>query len=255
MTTPFAGVISSDVAIDAADGVSRGVLLAPAGERRPPGVLFLTDISGIRPAVIDRASRLAAEGYAVLVPNVFYRTGEPPFFSFPIDFADPESRRRFNAMTSALTPRAIADDAGAYVGFLRRQRQVQPGPIAIVGHCFTGAVALRMAAAEGAAVRFVASIHGGGLFTDTPESPHLVLPQVSARLYFAHASEDRSMPAESIQRFEEALRSWGGAFESDTYPAHHGWTMADHPAYHSAQAQRAFDALTSRLAELFPKAS
>jgi carboxymethylenebutenolidase len=255
MTTPSADVISSDVAIDAADGVSRGTLLAPAGNGRHPGVLFLTDISGIRPAVLDRAARLAAHGYTVVVPNVFYRTGEPPFFSFPIDFANPVSRDRFNAMTSALTPEAIAHDAVAYVRFCHSQHAVQPGPLAIVGHCFTGAVALRMAGAEGAAVRFVASFHGGGLHTDKPNSPHFVLPKVSARLYFAHATDDRSMSAESIQQFEQELRTWGGEFESETYRAHHGWTMADHPAYHAALAERAFEALTSRLAELFPKAS
>jgi carboxymethylenebutenolidase len=255
MTTPIADVISSEVAIDAADGPSRSVLLAPAGDGRYAGVLFLTDISGIRPAVVDRATRLAAHGYTVLVPNIFYRSGEPPFFTFPIDFNNPASRDRFNGMTSALTPEAIAHDAEAYVRFFHRQHGVLPGPLAIVGHCFSGAVALRMAGAEGAAVGFVASFHGGGLHTDKPNSPHFVLPQVSARLYFAHAMDDRSMSAESIQQFELELRNWGGQFESETYRAHHGWTMADHPAYHAAQAQRAFDALTTRLAELFPKAS
>ena len=255
MTTPSADVISTEVAIDAAHGVSHGVLLAPAGDGRHPGVLFLTDISGIRPAVLERATRLASHGYTVLVPNMFYRTGEPPFFTFPIDFNDAVSRERFNTMTAALTAEAIAHDAEAYVRFFHRQHAVQPGPIAIVGHCFSGAVALRMAGAEGAAVRFVASFHGGGLHTDKPNSPHFVLRQVSARLYFAHAVEDRSMSAEAIQQFEHSLRDWGGEYESETYRAHHGWTMADHPAYHAAQSQRAFDTLMAKLAEIFPKAS
>jgi len=46
----------------------------PEGERQWPGVLHLTDIGGIRPAYHDMARKLAAEGYVVLMPNVFYRT-------------------------------------------------------------------------------------------------------------------------------------------------------------------------------------
>jgi carboxymethylenebutenolidase len=255
MTTPTADVIGNEVAIDAAAGVCHGMLFSPAGEGRYPGILFLTDISGVRPAVVERAARLAAHGYAVLVPNVFYRSGTPPFFTFPIDLNDPLTRERFNAMTAALTPEAISHDAVAYVRFFHRQPGVRPGPIAVVGHCFTGAVALRMAAAEGAAVGFMASFHGGGLHSDKATSPHLVLPQVSARLYFAHAMDDRSMSAAAIQQFEQALRAWGGDFESEIYRAHHGWTMADHPAYDAAQSQRAFDTLTAKLAEIYPKAS
>ena len=38
-----------------------------------PGVVFLTDIWGIRPANIGVAKRLAERGFAVLMPNVFHR--------------------------------------------------------------------------------------------------------------------------------------------------------------------------------------
>lgn len=240
---------TAHVSIVTPDGISQSVLITPAAPA--PAVLFLTDISGIRPAAIDRARRLAALGYAVLIPNVFYRSGEPPFFTFPIDFTNEALKQRFNAMTSALTPAALAIDAAAYAGFLAERADVQPGPIAIVGHCFTGAVALRMAATLGAAVRFAAAFHGGGLYTDTPSSPHLVLPSVTARLYFAHAIQDAGMPAEAIAAFERALADWGGAFVSETYDALHGWTMADHPRHHAAQAERAFERLAAQLADTF----
>lgn len=254
MTSP-ADVISRDASIETSAGTASGVLLSPPGDRRWPGVLFLTDIAGIRAAVIERATRLAASGYAVLVPNVFYRSGAPPFFTFPIDFNDEANRQRFNAMTSVLTADAIGHDAAAYVNYFHRQHVLQPGPIAVVGHCFSGAVALRMAAAEGAAVSLVASFHGGSLYTDKSTSPHLALPQVSARLYFAHATEDRSMSSEAIIQLEHALAEWGGTYQSETIRAHHGWTMADHPAYQAAPSDKSFQTLTRLLAETFPKTS
>ena len=40
-----------------------------------PGVVFLVDIWGIRPANIGMAKRLAGKGFAVLLPNAFHRYG------------------------------------------------------------------------------------------------------------------------------------------------------------------------------------
>ena len=93
-----------------------------------------------------------------------------------------------------------------------------------------------------------ASFHGGGLYAEgDPRSPHLVLPRVRARLYFGHARDDRSMPAEAITKFEAALAAWGGAYGSETYDARHGWTVPDSGAYDQPEAERAFE----RLMQLF----
>ena len=48
---------------------------------------------------------------------------------------------------------------------------------------------------------------------------------------FGHAVEVRSMTAEDIEHFEQALAAWGGAYESETYEgASHGWTVPDKAA-------------------------
>jgi carboxymethylenebutenolidase len=105
---------------------------------------------------------------------------------------------------------------------------------------------LRIAARRPEKIAAAASFHGGGLFTDAPTSPHLVLPRVKAQLYFGHAVEDRSMPKESIEKFEQALAAWGGKYESETYDgAYHSWTTLDSPVYNKAQAERAFGKLTA----------
>ena len=116
----------------------------------------------------------------------------------------------------------------------------------VVGYCFSGAVALRMAAARPERIGAVASFHGGGLFTDASTSPHLVLPRVKAQLYFAHAVKDQFMPPEAIDKLDEALVAWGGKFESEMYDgALHSWTVPDSPVYNPPQAERAFRKLTA----------
>jgi carboxymethylenebutenolidase len=88
------------------------------------------------------------------------------------------------------------------------------------------------------------------LATDAPNSPHLVLGSIKARLYFGHAVNDKSMPAEAIERLNRALEAWGGKYESEIYEAaFHSWSIPDSPVYNPPQANRAFAKLTQLFAE------
>jgi carboxymethylenebutenolidase len=241
-------MIEKTIEIPVADGTSDGVLFRPEDERPLPGVIFLTDIGGIRPATRDMSRRLAAEGYCVLMPNVFYRSGRPPLWDFPRRLGEERTMKRIAELSAPVTSDAMERDASDYIEFLSVQDSVGEGAMGVVGHCFTGSMALRTAAARPDRIAAVASFHGTRLFTDDPTSPHLVLPRVNARLYFAHAVEDNTMPKEAIEKFNRALEAWGGRYESEVYDgAYHGWTALDSPVYNAAQAERAF----GKLAELF----
>jgi carboxymethylenebutenolidase len=234
-------MIEEPVEIPTPDGTADGVLVRPDGDGPWPGIVHLTDIGGIRPATLGMARRQAEQGYAVLVPNVFYRTARLPIFDFRPDFGDEKTMNRVRELGAPLTPDAMERDGSAYVDFLAAQPSVSSGPMAVVGHCFTGAMALRTAAARPDRIGAVVSLHGGGLYTDTPQSPHLVLPRVKAQLYFGHAANDRSMPQGAIDKLDRALAAWGGTYESEVYDgAAHSWTVPDSPVYNEPQAERAF---------------
>ncbi|HEY0265325.1 MAG TPA: dienelactone hydrolase family protein [Rhizomicrobium sp.] len=206
-----------------------------------PGVVFLTDIWGIRPANIAMAKRLSDKGFAVLVPNAFWRYSriQPDGF----ETGDEQERhKRLMDLFASLTAPQQEEDGAAYVDFLLAQKGVAPGKVGVVGYCFSGMVALRTAAAAPDKVAAAASFHGGMLVTDRPDSPHKVLPRVKARLYFGHAVEDRSMTAAQIETLEGCLRDWHGAFQSETYEgALHGWTVPGRDVYNELQAERAFE--------------
>ena len=242
-------MIQDEIRIQAAAGNPLAFVHRPDGDGPWPGVIMLTDIGGIRQAYHDSARRLASEGYVVLLPNVFYRTSEPPVIVRKPGVFDDAFWKRFKELTEPLTPEAIESDAAAYVGALSRQSAVRPGPVGVVGHCYTGGVAMRVAAAQPDKVAAAASFHGGGLYTDSPTSPHLLLPRIRARLYFGYAVKDNSMPEEAIRKFETALAAWGGQYQSETYEgAYHSWTALDSPVYNQPQAERAFGKLTELLA-------
>ena len=240
-------MIEKPIEIRTPDGIADAFLITPEKDARWPGVLYLTDIFGIRETSRGMAGRLAAEGYTILLPNLFYRNGKPPIFNFPFKMGDERFMKRMNEIRAPLTPDAMDRDLAAYIDFLAKQSSVSGHALGAVGFCFSGQLALRAAAVRPGQIAAAASFHGGGLYTDAPTSPHTLLPRVKARLYFGHAIDDRSMPEEAIEKFDRALAVWGGKYESEIYQAHHGWSVPDNPAYNEAQAERAY----SKLIDLF----
>jgi carboxymethylenebutenolidase len=243
-------LIEQSVLVSTPDGAAESTLFVPDLGKRHPGVLYFVDIAGVRPANLSMARRVAEQGYAVLVPNLFYRTSKLPVFDFPLKFGEERTTKRLAELSTPLTPDAMERDASAYVNFLASRDGVGPGPMGVVGFCFSGSMAMRAAAARPDRIAAVASFHGGRLFADQPTSPHRELPRIEARLYFGHAFDDKSMPAESIAKFEEALKAWGGRYESEAYKgALHGWTVPGGHAYDHPQAERAFERLTQLFRE------
>jgi carboxymethylenebutenolidase len=246
-------VVEKEIEIKMADGVCDAVLYEAEDGKKRPGVIHYPDIMGVRPSHRAMAKRLAEAGYTVLLVNPFYRTARGMTFDFTPNFAgDERTMKRFGELVGPLPPEAMEKDAATYINYLATQPSVSAATMGAVGYCFTGQVALRTAAARPDRVGAIASFHGGGLFTDKPTSPHLALPRIpkdGARLYFGHAVNDHSMPQEAIDKFEAALKAWGGRYESELYAdAPHGWTVADSPAYRQPQAERAFGKLTALFA-------
>jgi carboxymethylenebutenolidase len=230
------------------DGVADGFLYEPDGGGKRPAVMHLPDIGGVRPAHQQMAKRLSAEGYVVLLPNVFYRAGRSPLWDSPFKMGEERTMKRLGELSASLPPDAMVKDIPAYIDFLQTQPTVSGGMVGAVGHCYTGAMALRAAAARPDKIGGAVSFHGGALVTDAPNSPHTVLPKVKGQLYFGHAQDDPYMPKEAIEKLDKALAAWGGRFESETYQgAHHGWTVPDSPVYNKPQAEHAY----TKMIELF----
>src|SRR5947209_5700780 len=121
--------------ITAADGIADGYLFQGGSER--PGVLFYTDIGGIRDSNLQMAKRVADAGYIVLVPNLFYRTSRVPVFHFPLVLGEERTTKRFGELGAPLVPEAMGRDADAYVDYLASLPGVSQGPMGVVGFCFS----------------------------------------------------------------------------------------------------------------------
>ena len=232
------------VEIQAADGVADAYLTRPDEGERHPGVLFVMDAFGLRPRIEEMADRIAAHGYAVLAPNVFYRAGRSPVLPFP-DMSQEGARNEFFArvrpLMNELTAERMAADGAAYLDELAK---VADGPVAITGYCMGARLGWRIAAAHPERVAALAGFHGGGLVTDDAQSPHRSAGALRAEVYLGHADEDPSNTPEQIATLDAALDDAGVSHRTEVYAgAHHGYTMADTPVYDEQACERHFAAL------------
>ena len=242
-------VIETDVEFKTSDGACDAVFMHPI-EGSHPGVLLWHDSPGLRPVIRELGKRIAAEGYAVLVPNLFYRAARAPVFDASFDYANnPADRDKYRrTVASFLAPGAAERDALAFVAFLETRKHVdRKRKIGTHGYCLGGPYIMRTAAALPDRIGAGASFHGGFLVTDKPDSPHLLAPRIKARLYFAIAADDDKREPEVKERLKEALASANVRAEIEVYPnALHGWCVPDNPAAdNKADAERAWSKLVA----------
>ncbi|MEU4398290.1 dienelactone hydrolase family protein [Micromonospora orduensis] len=247
---------TTTVDIPTSDGVADACLTRPDGDGPFPAVLLFMDAFGPRPRLVEMAERIAAQGYLVLTPHLFYRAGRAPLLDLS-RLGDPDQRgalfAQIGPMARALTPEAISRDTAAYLDFLAARDDVRPGPVAITGYCLGGTNALRAIEAHPDRIAAIASFHGGHLVTDTPDSPHLGVGSITGEVYFGHADADASATPEQIATLEKALDAAGVRYRSEVYAgAHHGYTMADTPMYDEQATERHWAALFDLLGRALP---
>ena len=176
-------MIEKKVDIKTADGVCDCEYFHPGEGHTVPAVIMYTDIGGLRPAAHDMGKRLAAEGFAVLVPNPFYRVSRTPVYHHPFAFGEEKSMARVAELRPSVTPDGIARDAVAFADFLSGQKDVK-GKIGATGFCMGGTMAVRTAAAvpDKVGSTTATSFHGSALGqADAPDSPHKLAPKIKAR--------------------------------------------------------------------------
>jgi carboxymethylenebutenolidase len=240
-------VVQKDVDVPMASGVADSALFYPEGKGRWPAVLVWTDILGLRPVFREMGQRLAAEGYVVLVPNPFYRNAKAPVVDGSFDFSKPEDRAKVMPMAAALTADANISDAKSYVAFLDAQPQTdRKKKMGVQGYCMGGPLTFRTAATAPERIGAAATFHGGGLVTDKPDSPHLLIPKMKAEVLCAVADNDDKRDPAAKDKLKEGFAAAHLKATVEVYEGcNHGWTVRGSQVYNEAGAERAWAELTA----------
>jgi carboxymethylenebutenolidase len=225
------------------DGTCGVTLAIPEGAGPWPGIVMYPDAGGARAAFRDMATRLASLGYAVLVPDVYYRSGDWAPFDMAGVFGDAGERNRLFAMMKAITPEVMAADAGAFFDYLAARPEVSGQRFGTTGYCMGGRTSLMVAGRVPDRVAAAMSFHGGGLVSDDAESPHLLADRITAAVYVGAAENDASYTPEQSEILDAALTRAGVEHVIEWYPAAHGFAVPDNAPYDEAAAERHWEAM------------
>jgi carboxymethylenebutenolidase len=235
-----AEVKESEVSIKTPDGTCDAYFVHPTAGQHP-GVLIWPDIFGLRPTFRQMGKRLAESGYSVLVVNPFYRKQKAPTAPERADLNDQATRTALFGLAGSLNADTHVTDAKAFIGWLDAQASVdKKRKMATTGYCMGGPITMRTAAALPDRVGAGASFHGGGLVTDRPDSPHLLVPKMKAHYLFAIAENDDQKEPKSKDALREAFASAKLPAEIEVYAAQHGWCPPDSRVYNEALAEKAW---------------
>jgi carboxymethylenebutenolidase len=201
---------------------------------------------GVNEHIRDVADRFAAEGFFVVVPHLYHRSGSP---EVPYDDVDQAIE-----LMSKVTASGLTNDLNATTNFLLTVGY-GPSSVGIVGFCMGGSVSFYAAtlATVGAAVSF----YGGGVLTSRMGLPSLceLSPALKSPWLGLYGDLDTGIAPEHV----EALRAATSLAEVETeivrYPdAQHGFHCDARPLVYNEQAahdayRRTLDFLRDHLVE------
>ena len=246
-------VMAMNVDVKTPDGACDAMLIHPTTGSHP-AVIIWPDAFGLRPAMVDMGKRIAAEGYTVLVPNPYYRMAKAPGIEMNgFSFSNQADMAKLRPLMGSINAAGAAEkDATAFVAYLDSQKVVNASKkIGTQGYCMGGPLVFRTLAALPNRVGAGGSFHGGGLVSDQPTSPHLLVPKMKARLYIGIAANDDSRQPDAKDKLKEAFTAASVTAEIEVYKSLHGWCVPDMPApadapiYNKPEAEKAWAKLVA----------
>ena len=234
-------LVETAVTFAAPGGTMDGVFIHPATGVHPAVILW-PDVAGLRPAKVEMGRRLAAQGYAVLVANPYYRSvAGQQFANFgelrAVGFGAVADWREAN------TPEAVMESAAAIVAWLDAQDAVdETRGIGNQGYCMTGTWTILAAAAVPDRIKAAAAFHSGSFVGDGPLAAVKVFDRMAedAAALIAIARDDDAKSPDEKSQIRAAAQAAGLTAEVDVYDGDHGWTVLDSPAYDEPEAERAW---------------
>jgi carboxymethylenebutenolidase len=222
------------------DGAMNSFLVYPEEGGPFPLVLFYMDAPGKREELHDMARRIAAVGFYVVLPNLYYRRTR----DFTLVRDEAGMAGMFELMDH-LTNALVVRDTGAMLRFADSQPQADASRVGAVGYCMSGPFVIAAAAAFPERIQCIAAIHGANLVTEREDSAHRLAAQIRCETYVACAEIDQWAPTETIAALEAALQAAGTPHRIEWYPgAQHGFVFPQRAGiYHQPSAERHWERL------------
>jgi carboxymethylenebutenolidase len=200
-----------------------------------PVVLFYMDAPGYREELRDMARRMAAVGYYVVLPNLYYRRTKDYWLQERTEAAMAIMFEHMNSLTNAM----VTQDTGAMLRFLDAQTEADAMRVSGVGYCMSGPFVFAAAAEYPNRFKSIAAIHPARMVTEHADSPHRIANKIKCETYIACAEIDIWAPPATIKTLEDELIAAGTPHRIEWYGAcEHGFVFPKRAIYNQAAAER-----------------
>jgi carboxymethylenebutenolidase len=208
------------VSLPVADGSSMQVFtVLPDGPGPFPGLILIQEAYGVNGHIRHVGERLAAEGFAVIAPEIFHRTApagwEGPYGDF----------QAVMPHYQAITVDGLEQDMRACYQWFQEASAVASDRIGAIGFCLGGRVSFVANACL--PLRAAVSYYGGMLDKVTD-----LAPKVSGPHLFQWGGLDKHLGPEVREAVTAAMTAAGKPFASVVYSyADHAFNCDERPAY------------------------
>ena len=231
--------MTTRIAVPTSGGDMPGLLWTP-GSGSGPGLLLLQEIFGVSGYIRRRAADLAAAGYVVLAPELYWRLDQQE-----VDEQGEGAIDRAMALAGRLDwPTTVADAVSAFET-LAGLDAVRGTP-GVVGFCFGGGLAFNVAAETEPSV--LVSYYGSSI-------PQLVglAPRVTCPSLHHFGTADSFLDREAVRTVTEAVTADGRPARVELYDgADHAFDNDDFVLHHPEASRRAWDTTVDYLHEQLP---
>lgn len=215
--------VGREIAVEADGGGAFAAWLStPAGGARA-GLLLLPEIYNVNAHIRRVADRYAAEGYAVLAPDVFWRLAPGRFLPYT-----PDGLAEARALNRRLDVDRLVRDLGACLARLRAELG-GGGKVGAVGFCLGGKLSWLCAARH--RIDAAASYYGVRIETCLDEADSLSCPLL---LHFA--GDDPRVPPAAVAAIRARLGGRAGVDIHVYDGAGHGFDRTGEPCFHPGAA-------------------
>lgn len=191
----------------------------PDGPGPFPGLILVQEAYGVNGHIRHVGERLAAEGFAVIAPEIFHRTAPPGWESPYGDF------QAVMPHYQAITVDGLEQDLKACYEWFRGAAPVDADRAGAIGFCLGGRVSYVANAVL--PLRAAVSYYGGGL-----DQVAYLAPKVSGPHLFQWGGLDKHLTPEIRDKVTAAMTEAGKPFASVIYSyADHAFNCDDRPAY------------------------
>jgi carboxymethylenebutenolidase len=213
------------IEIDSADG-KFGAYLAIPHTRKGPGIVLIQEIFGVNEHIRSVAEQYAADGYLVIAPDLFWRSGK----RIELGYDEAGWKRAVELMNATDVGKAQTDIELA-IDALKAQPGLDGG-IASIGYCFGGLLSYHTAA--NGLVDVAIAYYGGGIQNQLDRADEIEVP-----LLMHFGEQDSHIPLEAVEKIAERFDT-NDNVEIVVYPeAEHGFNCSHRDSYNQRAAAEA----------------